>query len=62
MIFIVRNGGCFIFSKGRSSGQENNSALCNNESPNRRRENNVVSRYEMGKLFDALTAMSNLKR
>ena len=62
MIFIVRNGSSFIFSKGRSSGQEKNSALHNNETPSRRWEDNVVSWAEMGKLFDALTVMSNLMR
>ena len=36
--------------------------LRNDETPNRRWENNVVSWSEMGKLFDALTAMSNLRR
>ena len=52
-----------FFSKSRlSSGQEKNSALRNNEIPNRRPQNDVVSWSEMGKLFDALTAMSNLMR
>ena len=51
-----------FFSKGKSSGQEKNSSLRNNGTPNRRRENNVVSWSEMGKLFDALTAMSDLTR
>ena len=51
-----------FFSKGRSTGQEKISDLRNNETPNRQRENDVVSWSEMGKLYDALTAMSNLMR
>ena len=51
-----------FFSNGRSAGQEKISDLRNNETPNRQRENNVVSGSEMGKLFDALTAMSNVMR
>ena len=48
MIFVVRTQSSFIFSNGRSSGQEKNSALCNNETPNRGWENNVFHDPKLG--------------